>query len=513
MDNPTGGKTIAKNTAFLYVRMLIILVVTLYTSRVILQVLGIDDFGLYQTVGGIVGFLAFISNALAGATSRFITYALGKNDIDELKRTFSTTLTTHLIIGLFIVVVAETVGLWYVYNKMVIPEERMSAALWVYHISIITAFIAIMQVPLNAEVIAHEKMTFFAYVGIVEAVSKLGIVYLLSVSGVDRLVMYALLLLFVQIGIYLFYFFYCKKFFIETVFHLFIDNKLFKEIFSFSGWSLFANGAIALSNQGILLLLNLFFAPAVVTARSISLQVNNVANQFVQNFRTAANPQIVKRYASGDFEGSKRLLLESTKFSYYLMLLIALPLCLLAEPLLNIWLVEVPDYTVTFLQIVIVQSLFQVFDTSFFTALYAKGRIKENALISPLIIFLCFPIVYIMFRSGSDPLVLSWAYLIAYILLGLVIKPILIHKIVDYKWQEILRVFLSCFLVTMVAVPVPLYLFLRLGVNTIINGIIVLFASMFFVGAAVWFLGMSRDMKDRLLQGVMNRIPFIDRKS
>lgn len=506
MPEQSNNKTIAKNTIFLYVRMLIIMVVTLYTSRVILQILGIDDYGLYQTVGGVVGFLAFISNALAGTTSRFITYALGKNDIDELKRTFSTTLTAHLIIGLFIVVVAETIGLWYVYDKMVIPEGRMVAALWVYHISIITAFIAIMQVPLNAEVIAHEKMTFFAYIGILEAICKLGIVYLLSVGGLDRLVMYALLLLFVQIGIFLFYFFYCKKQFNETIFHLFIDKKLFKDIFSFSGWSLFANGAIALSNQGILLLLNLFFAPAVVTARSISLQVNNVANQFVQNFRTAANPQIVKRYASGDFLGSKRLLLESTKFSYYLMLLIALPLCLLAEPLLNIWLVEVPVYTVVFLQIVIVQSLFQVFDTSFFTALYAKGRIKENALLSPAVVFICFPIVFVLFKMGASPIALSWAYLVSYAILGLIVKPFLISKIADYKWDEIYNVFLTCGLVSLVAVPIPLFLYWRLGVDTLLSGFIVLFASLFFVLIAIWTVGLTRSMRRKVLEIIRNRI-------
>ena len=448
MDAQSSNKTIAKNTIFLYIRMLVIMVVTLYTSRVILQALGIDEYGLYQTVGGVVGFLAFISNALAGATSRFITFALGKGNAEELKNTFATTLTSHLIIGLFIVLVAETIGLWYVYNKMVIPEERFDAAIIVYQISILTAFITIIQVPYYAEVIAHEKMSVFAYVGIVEAVGKLGIVYLLSIGSIDKLVLYAILLFIVQFGIFGFYVLYSRRNFEESEFRLTFDKTLFGQIFSFSGWSLFANGAIALSNQGILLLLNLFFAPAVVTARSISLQVNNVANQFVTNFRTAANPQIVKKYAAGDTEGSKELLLESTRFSYYLMLLIAVPLIFLSDPLLSIWLVEVPQYTVVFLQIVIIQSLFQVFDTSFYTALYAKGRIRENALISPLVVFVCFPMVYLLFKSGASPVALSWAYLVCYALLGLVIKPILLNRICNYNWKEILNVFWVCFVVT-----------------------------------------------------------------
>lgn len=506
MTSQSNNKTIAKNTAFLYLRMLIIMVVTLYTSRVILQVLGIDDYGLYQAVGGVVGFLAFISNALAGATSRFITFALGKGDKKELKNTFATTLTSHLLIGLFIFLIAETVGLWYVCNKMVIPEDRFSVALIVYHISILTAFITIIQVPYYAEVIAHERMSVFAYVGIVEAMSRLGICYLLSIGDIDKLVLYAILLLLVQLSICGFYVFYSRRNFEESGFRLSFDKKLFGQIFGFSGWSLFANGAIALSNQGILLLLNLFFTPAVVTARSISLQVNNVANQFVQNFRTAANPQIVKRYAAGDLAGSKNLLLESTKFSYYLMLLIAFPLFFLADPLLHLWLVEVPEYTVVFLQIVIVQSLFQVFDTSFYTALYAKGRIKENAIVSPLTGFLCFPIVYLMFRMGCSPLALSWAYLVCYALLGLVIKPILLNKICDYSWKELAGVYWICLIVTLVALPAPLALYHILGVDSIGSSAVVLVASLLSVAFATWLLGLTPAMRNRLMKAVKSRL-------
>jgi len=508
MPEQSNNKTIAKNTIFLYVRMLIIMVVTLYTSRVILQVLGVDDYGLYQTVGGVVGFLAFISNALAAGTSRFITFALGKGDEAELKKTFSVTLTTHILIGLVIVIIAETLGLWYVCNKMVIAEERFTAALVVYHLSILTAFINIIQLPFYAEVIAHEKMSVFAYVGIAEAVSKLGVVYLLSVGGFDKLVFYAVLLLVVQIAIFAFYVIYCRTHFLESSFKLSFDKELFGKIFSFSGWSLFANGSAALSNQGVLLLLNLFFAPAVVTARSISLQVNSVANQFVQNFRTAANPQIVKRYAAGDIAGSKNLLLESTKFSYYLMLLIALPLVLVADPLLHIWLVEVPEYTTAFLQIVVVQSLFQVFDTSFYTALYAKGRIKENALLSPFVIFLCFPIVYVLFRMGASPLALSWAYLIGYALLGIVVKPALLIKIAEYSWRELSSVYWICLIVTIAAVPVPLILYFKLGVSTLVNSLIVLLAALLSVGTAVWVLGLTKIMRKRLIKAVSSRIHF-----
>lgn len=506
MDNQGGNKTIARNTLFLYLRMLIIMVVTLYTSRVILQVLGVDDYGLYQTVGGVVGFLAFINNALSAGSSRFITFALGQNDKDILKNTFATSLSSHLVIGLFIVLIAETVGLWYVHAKMVIPDDRFTTALIVYQISILTAFISFIQVPFSAEVIAHERMSVFAYTGIAEAVSKLGIVYLLSIGSMDKLVLYAVLLLVVQLCLFGFYVFYDRRNFEESGFRLSFDKKLFGQIFSFSGWSLFSNGAYALSNQGILLLLNKFFPQAVVTARSISLQVNSVATHFVQNFRTAANPQIVKRYAAGDLAGSKNLLLESTKFAFFLMLLIVLPLFFLANPLLHLWLVEVPDYTLAFLQIVVVQSLFQVFDLSFYTALYAKGRIKENALFSPLVGYLCFPIVYLLFKAGCSPLALSWAFLVGSAVLGLVIKPLLLNRICDYSWKELLGVFWVCLKVTVAAVPIPLLLYLKLGVETLWPCIAVLAVSLLAVVLAVWFLGLNTEMRQRLLGAVRNRL-------
>ena len=403
------NKIVAKNTVFLYIRMLVTMIISLYTSRVILKILGVDDYGIYQAVGGIVGLLSFLNIALSSGTSRFLTYELGTGNIEKLKATFSTTLSVHLLLALLIVILAETGGLWYFNNKMVIPTNRFAAATWVFHLSIITAIISIISVPYNAAIIAHEKMKVFAYVGIVDAVGRLAIVFMLNIGDVDKLVLYAILLMLFQLGIFLFYVLYCTRAFSESKYKfLFIDRKLFREIFSFSSWGLVAGSAIALNTQGILLLLNYFFSPAIVAARAISLQVYNAANLFVTNFRTAVNPQIVKQLAAGDVEGSHRLLLESTKFSYYLMLILCLPICLLASPLLNLWLVDVPEYTVPFLQLVIIQSLFQVFDTSFYTALYAKGRIKENALISPMISLLSFPVVFVLFKMGASPLALSW---------------------------------------------------------------------------------------------------------
>ena len=504
----SDNKTIAKNTIFLYIRMMVTMIISLYTSRVILQVLGVDDYGIYQAVGGIVGFLSFINSALSGGTSRFLTYELGTGNKEKLNNTFSTTLTAHVILALLVVALGETLGLWYFNTKMVIPADRFDASTVVFHLSMLTAILSIISVPYNAAIIAHEKMKVFAYIGIYEAVSKLAIVYALTIGGIDKLVLYAILLLLIQLSIFLFYVVYCKRTFLESKYKFFfIDWTLFKEIFSFSGWGLLAGGSIALNSQGILLLLNYFFAPAVVTARSISLQVYSIANQFVNNFRTAANPQIVKQLAAGNVVESHNLLLQSTKFSYYLMLILCLPICLLASPLLHLWLVEVPEYTVPFLQLVIIQSLFQVFDTSFYTALFAKGRIRENALISPTIGLLRFPIIFVLFKMGCSPLALSWASLITFALLGCVVKPILIVKIADYTWKEILSVLNICLIVTLVAIPLPIAYYCCFDVdNNLWHAAVELILSVGAVAVSVWFLGLTKNMKQMMLATVSSRL-------
>ena len=494
----SSNKTIAKNTIFLYFRMMLTMVISLYTSRVILQVLGVDDYGIYQAVGGIVGFLSFVNNALSTGSSRFITFGLGENNPQRLKNIFSTTLTAHICLALIITILAETVGLWFLHNKLVIATNRLGAAEFVFHLSILTAFFTLTQVPYNACIIAHEKMGVYAYVSIIEASMKLLIVYLLTLADFDKLKFYALLLCLLQVGLIMFYRLYCLKHFDEAKFRLLFDKKLFKEIAGFSGWSLFASSSIALNSQGILVLLNMFFSPAVVAARSISLQVNSAANQFVTNFQTAANPQIVKKYAAKDYEGSKRLLLQTTKFSFYLMWLLCLPICFGAKQLLTLWLGVVPEYTVIFLQLVIIQSLFCVFDTSFYRALYAKGRLKENALISPTLGLIRFPIIYVLFKFGFSPVALSWASLITYALLGLVIKPILIIKIVDYKWKDIFSVFIPCLKVVVCSLPIPLFLYYKFGDESYVSFLVEIVVSVVFVITSSWFVGLEKETRNIL---------------
>ncbi len=509
MHSTTINKTIATNTMFLYFRMIFSTIVSLYTSRVILQILGIDDYGIYQTVGGVVGMLSFINSALSMGSSRFLTYEMGVGNFERLRRTFSSVLTVHIILAVIIVLVAETAGLWFVYNKLVIPSERMDAAIFAYHLSILAVIFSITQVPYNASIISHEKMSVYAYLSIIEVSLKLIIVYMLAIGEWDKLKLYALLFFLVNAGIALFYRFYCIRKFSETHYKPIWDKEIIKGVLGYSGWNLFANAAIALSNQGATILVNMFFSPGVVAARAIANQVNMAAFHFITNFRTAANPQIVKRYAAGDFVGSKSLLLISTTFSYYLMLILALPICLVASPLLDIWLGKVPQYTVSFMQLTIITSLFQVFDSSFYTALYAKGRIRENALISPSVLFISFPVTYILFLMGYSPTILAVVLLVAYAVLGLVIKPLLLIKIVSYTWSDILCVFRPCLNVTVVSLilPIVLYIFREEWFpNQIMRFISLFMSSVGSVVVSVWFLGIDKAMKTKLTETVAKKI-------
>lgn len=495
----SDNKRIAKNTIYLYFRMILTMLIALYTSRVILEKLGVDDYGIYNAVGGIVGFLSFLNSALATGSSRFLTFELGVGDEEKLKRIFSSLLTVHIILAGIVALIAETVGLWFLYHKMVIPPDRMQVAVYAFHISILTSVLTITQVPYGATIISHERMNVYAYASIFEVSAKLGICYLLGYGNVDRLILYAFLIFIVQAILIVFYRFYCRYHFSETKFSFIWDKSILKPVLSFSGWSLFADGTTALSKQGVLILLNMFFAPAVVSARAISLQVNSAANQLVNNFRTAVNPQIVKLYAVKDLEGSKKLLLFSTNVSYYLMLMISLPLFFLADPILHFWLGDnVPEYTTIFLQIVVVQSLFQVFDRFFYVPLYVKGQLKENAILTSLFDFLPFPAVFVLFKIGYSPVALSWAYLISSVIIGLIVKPILIIKLVDYTWREVFSVFVPCLRVTLIAVIPSTIFFVTIPQTSawiLISEALIMMAFSLVVS---YFWGFDKSMRERI---------------
>lgn len=397
-DTSANNKRIAKNTLLLYIRMLFMLVISLYTSRVILNTLGVVDYGINNVVGGVITMLGFLTGSLGAASSRYITYDLGKGDIAVMKKTFGNILTIHFILAAIILVISETLGLWFMSTQLQIPSERETAAMWVYQFSIFSSVLTVISVPYNATIIAHEKMSAFAYISIADAVLKLLIVYLLVVIPYDKLIIYAILFFCIQAFDRIVSGVYCSRHFEETHTHLRYDGKLFREIFAFAGWTMNGNLAVIGFTQGLNILLNIFFGPAVNAARGIAVQVQSVCQQFCNNFQMALNPQLTKNYAQGDLNNMHRLLVKSSKFSFYILFFIVLPLMFKAEFVLKLWLGIVPEHTITFLRLILIVGLLYTLSNPIIVSVHATGKLKKFQLIEGTMLLTIVPIAYILLK-------------------------------------------------------------------------------------------------------------------
>ncbi len=453
------NKRIAKNTLFLYVRMIIIMAVTFYTSRVVLEKLGVDDFALYNVVGGVVGMLGFLNGTLSTGTSRFLAYELGANNIGKLNRTFNTTFYTHLILSLIILFILETAGLWFLHSKLVIPAERIFAAEMTFHISILTAIVSITQVPYTAVIMAHERMGVYGYVSIFEAVGRLSVVFMLSMADVDKLIFYAALIAVVQILVAMYYRYYCRKHFAETKLSLTFDKSILRELLGFTGWNVIANLTETIKLQGYVILINMFFQPFFVAAQAIANQISNALMQFVGNFRAAINPQIIKSYAAKEYDASKKLTLQTTVYVFDLVLLLGLPSILVMEQLLGIWLVDVPPYAVLFAQWVIAQNILSTFSTSFYIPMMAAGKLKKNAIAS---IFLgpgMFALLYIIYKVGGDVMWVQYILVFSTIAYGFIVKPYILVRDVQYKYADFIPCYVACLKVALLSIVLSLTLY------------------------------------------------------
>lgn len=387
----------------LYVRMLVMLLISLYTSRVILNVLGIEDYGIYNVVAGVITMLGFLSASLGGATARFIAFDLGKGDTDKLKKTFGNILSIYLLLAVIVLIVGETLGLWFMSTQLQIPDDRQTAAMWIYQFSIVSFMLTVISAPYNSLIIAHEKMSAFAYISIVDAVLKLLIVYLLQVIPYDKLIVYAILYFCVQAFSRILYGIYCSRHFRESHTHLQIEKKQFREILSFAGWTMNGNLAIIGYTQGLNALLNIFFGPAINAAYAVAVQVRNVCYQFCSGILMAPRPQIVKSYARGDFSYMHYLVLKASKFAFFILFLIALPLCFEAETVLTWWLGIVPDHTANFLRLVLCTALLRCLASPIIDCVHATGRLKKFQLIEGSMLLSIVPIAYLLLKFTTVP--------------------------------------------------------------------------------------------------------------
>ncbi len=411
-DFLSKNKRLAKNTFVLYLRMIVIMLIGLYISRAVLDTIGVEDYGIYNVVGGFVTMFTILSASLSNAISRYITFELGKGNQEKLKCVFSTSVTVQFILAVIIAIILEIIGLWFLNYKMRIPQERIYAANWVLQCSILTFVINLISIPYNGCIIAHEKMAAFAYISIFETVMKLLSVLALYFVVTDKLIIYSIFLALSAIVVRIVYGIYCSKNFAECKYTVLIDKKLIKEMLSMASWNFLGSSGAVLNNQGINLLMNLFFGVTLNAARGISMQVNSVIQQFAGNFTTALNPQITKNYALGSYEEMRKLVYRGAKFSFFLMFLGAFPIIVETPMILQLWLKNVPENTVIFVRLVLLLSLTTVLSNILFTVAMANGDIKKYQLVVGCLSLSCFFFTYLAYKLGGGA---EYAYYIAFL--------------------------------------------------------------------------------------------------
>lgn len=491
-DNHSQNKRIAKNTLLLYLRQIVVMIISLYTSRIVLATLGVIDYGIYNLVGSFVMMFTFIRSAMGNATNRYIAYAIGKNDHERLKTVFSTCLRVHWILAFLIVLLAEVVGIYIFCTDINIPADRMTAAFITFQLSVFTCALGVICVPYDAEIIAHEKMSAFAYMSLLDVTLKLIIVYLLIISPWDKLVVYAILLAIIQLIDRLIYSIYCRHNFFEVREKGSVDNTLVKEMFGFAVWNLVGNSATMSCTPIINIILNAFFGPVVNAARGVASQVQSAIKSFVSNFQLAVIPQITKSYAIGDIERMRTLIISSCKYSYFMLLLFSLPVFFEAETLLSLWLVEIPPYTVTFLQLVLVVMSIETLEQPLHVANLATGKIKFFQTMKGISLFTMLPFAYLALKFGMpaesvfvvQAIVTLFSLLVQIkILGGLIQLPFLLF---------IKEVFGRAVFVTVMAFPIPLIAKCLIK-NEFVDLFIVCVLTVICVLASTFFFGLNQN--------------------
>ena len=506
-DYSSNSKRLAKNTVVLYFRMAFIILINLYMSRVILDTLGVEDYGIYNVVGGFVTMFSILSASLSNAISRFITFELGRGDLERQKQVFSTSVTVLIILSVVIAILLELIGLWFLNNKMQLPADRLTAAHWTLQCSIFTFVLNLISVPYNGCIIAHEHMTAFAYISILDVLLKLGSVFFLYFALGDELIIYSLLIAFSALIVRLVYGVYCNIHFKECKFKFLWDKPLIRKMLSMASWNMLGAGGGILNDQGTNVAMNVFFGVTVNAARGIASQVNSAVQQFAASFITALNPQITKSYAQGDFQGMQSLIHRGIKFSYFLMLIISIPIIIEAPFILDLWLPVVPDYTILFVRLTIVIALVTASGHIFFTAIMATGDIKKYQIVIGCLSVTIFIITLLLFYLGFPP---YYAYIVHLIIdiVVLIARMVLVNQKVDIDIKGLLvNVFPTMIVVTLCSTVAPVLLYVILNNSTSLYAVsIVIFSSLVCTAISVYFLGLNLSEKTFLKSIILSKI-------
>lgn len=491
-DNRENTKKIAKNTLILYIRTIFTMLISLYTSRVILNALGIEDYGINSVVGGLVSMFSIVSSSLTSAIGRYITFGLGKGDIKRLRTIFCTSVNVQLGMALLVFIIGTILGFFFLNYKMSIPIERLYAANWVLLFSIISFSLNLICVPYMSCIVAHERMDAFAYISIIETIMKLIIVYMIYISPFDKLITYSVLFFIVSLLMRFIYVFYCKRNFEECKYEAKIDKSLLKEMSAFAGWGFLGNTAYILNTQGVNMLINIFFGVTFNAARGIAEQVQNAVLQFVNNFTTAINPQITKSVASEDYEHLYNLICQGAKFSFFLLLIFTVPIFVEAENILKLWLGIVPEYTVVFLRLVIISSYMTILGNTSYTAIMATGRIRNYQIVITIVGCLVFPLTWVLFEIGMPVTYTYYTYIIIYFILNFIrlnyLKSLL--KLPSIRFLK--DVLLNISFISIISFAIP-FLFVQYIDSSFLR---IVYTSIISFGVniiTIYFIGLKKD--------------------
>lgn len=500
-----NNKRIAKNTLLLYGRMLLMMIISLYTSRVILNALGVEDYGIYNVVGGVVSMFSILSGSLSAAISRFLTFELGKGNIEKLKKVFCTAINVQAVLMFIIFILLETVGLWFLNNKMVIPNERLDAAFWVFQFSVVTFAVNLLSVPYNASIVAHERMSAFAYISIFDAVARLLIAFVILKNPIDRLVYYGILVLLVGLIQRFIYASYCKRHFDECRYSFNFDKQITKEMFGFAGWNFIGASSAVLRDQGGNMLVNLFFGPSVNAARGVAMSVNHAVTGFVSNFMTALNPQITKSYASGDHEYMFKLIFQGARLSFYILLILALPIIFTTQYLLEIWLGIVPEYAANFARLVLVFTMSESLAHPLVTVMLATGNIRNYQIVVGGCQLLNLPISYILLKSGYPPETIFIVAIFVSILCEMTRLAIL-RSMINLSIKSFLKnVYFNVILVSVISAIMPLIAMKYVELNNFGSFISICLLSVLSAAMTIYFIGCS-DQDKQMVKAVINKV-------
>lgn len=500
----TSGNQLAKNTLYLYFRQFLTVVVSLYTVRIVLQTLGVEDFGIKNVVAGTVSMFGFLTGAMATGTQRFFSFYIGTGDQEKLKKVFQVTFTIYVLLAIFIVVLQEVVGLWLLNNKLVIPENRMFAAHWVFQIGVLTSFFGIMQSPFMASVVAHENMKIFAQVSIYDVIMRLLIVYVITIIPYDKLISYSILSFMIWLSTTVFYQYYTRKHYQECKSHICFERKMVKDILGFNGWNLFGQFAWMMKNQGISILLNMFFGPVINSAHQIGTQIRTKSVEFSQNFSVATKPQIIKSYAAADYDRMFKLVYKTAKLNFMLMLIITVPLLFHLDYILHLWLGIVPVYTVIICKLLLLENLVETTSLPFATVNQATGKIALYQFLIGLVGLLTIPFAYIMLRLGADA---SFVFIIGIILQCFIaaIRILFVLRIRHGILQDILiRVYMPCLLVAALGYLICNVAYFSVNNLAFLVSEILLELAILF--ALIYLVGMNAEEKMYFRTIVLSRI-------